>query len=179
MRPLLTESEILAGVSALAERISRRYSGQLLTLVGLLNGSIPFLADLMRRVTIPVEIETIRVSSYRGATTTPVELRIEDRCALPVVGRHVLLVDEIFDTGRTMQGVVERSRDWGAASVRTAVLLWKRERSLPGARPDEFVFEIPDHFVVGYGLDYNGAHRHLPAIMVLEPPATGPQADLV
>lgn len=178
MQTLITEAEVRDGIARLATRIDRHYAGQPLTLVAILNGSVVFLADLLRALTIPVQVETLRASSYRGETQTPGSLWVDPRAQPAVAGRHVLLIDDIFDTGQTLERIREAARSWGSLSVRSAVLLWKRSRSRPGAAPDDFVFEIPDRFVVGFGLDYNGDYRQLPRIAVLDsPPAASPSGE--
>ena len=171
MRTLISADELRTGITSLARRLEAHYAGQPLTIVALLNGSLIFLADLVRELRIPVEYDTLRISAYRGATTTAGEVRIELGQVPPVRGRHVLLLDDILDTGATLQAVGELARGWGALSVRTAVLLWKRDRTRAGFFPDEYVRQIPDVFVVGYGLDYNGQYRQVPQILELDSPS--------
>lgn len=168
MKILLEPERIHRGIATLAQQLDRDYAGQPLTLLALLNGSLVFLADLMRQMQLPVQIETLRVSSYRGTATVPGEIKIPPGAEPQVAGRHLLLVDDILDTGKTLEAVARRGTAWGALSVRTAVLLWKSSRTQTGRRPDYFVFEIPDEFVVGFGLDYNENYRQLPQIAVLE-----------
>ena len=167
MHELLSAQQIETGVAQLAARLEARFAGQPVTLVGVLNGGLVFLADLMRHFKIPVQIETVRASSYCGATEQVGELWFDSRAPGGVAGRQVVLVDDIFDTGETLTRLRAAAEGWGATGVCTAVLLWKRARSQAGRVPDEYVFEIPDLFVVGYGLDYNGAYRHLRGIAVL------------
>ncbi len=170
MRTLISADELRTGIADLARRLEAHYAGQPLTIVALLNGSLIFLADLVRELRIPVEYDTLRVSAYRGEATTAGEVRVEVGQVPPVRGRHLLLLDDILDTGATLQAVGELARGWGALSVRTAVLLWKRDRTRAGFFPDEYVRQIPDVFVVGYGLDYNGQYRQVPQILELDPP---------
>lgn len=174
MQELLSAREIEAGVARLAARLDARFAGQPVTLVGVLNGGLVFLADLLRHMRLPVRVETVRASSYRGATAEAGALWIEARDPGGLAGRQVVLVDDIFDTGETLTQLREVVAGWGAAGVCTAVLLWKRARSRPGRAPDEHVFEIPDLFVVGYGLDYNGDYRQLRGIAVLEAQTSAP-----
>jgi hypoxanthine phosphoribosyltransferase len=169
MRTLISAEELRTGIAGLARRLEAHYQGQPLTIVALLNGSLLFLADLVRELRIPVEYDTLRVSAYRGEATTAGEVRVEVGQVPAVRGRHLLLLDDILDTGATLQAVRELARDWGALSVRTAVLLWKPDRTRAGFRPDDYVRQIPDVFVVGYGLDYNGQYRQLPQIVELDP----------
>jgi len=167
MRSLISSEELRSGIAALARRLEAEYDGQPLIIVGLLNGSLLFLADLVRELRIPVEFDTLRVSAYRGEVTTAGEVRVEVGHVPAAGGRHLLLLDDILDTGATLQAVQGLARDWGALSVKTAVLLWKRSRTRPGLAPDHHVREIPDVFVVGYGLDYNGQYRQAPGILEL------------
>ncbi|MFM8288871.1 MAG: phosphoribosyltransferase [Planctomycetaceae bacterium] len=167
MQELLSAQQIATGVAQLAARLDARFAGQPVTLVGVLDGGLVFLADLIRQLRLPVQVETIRASSYRGATQQAGELWIDPRRLEGLAGRQVILVDDIFDTGETLERLREVAAGWGAAGVCTAVLLWKRARSRAGRAPDDYVFEIPGLFVVGYGLDYKGEHRQLPGIAVL------------
>ncbi|MBI1347958.1 hypoxanthine phosphoribosyltransferase [bacterium] len=168
MRTLLTESEIADRVRMLGQQITGDYQGQPLLVVGVLHGSVVLVADLIRSIATPHQMAFVRASSYRGSTTVHGEL-VTTLDGLPdVSGRHVLLIDDIFDTGRTLERLSQEIRARQPASLRAAVLLWKRERQEVASQPDYFAFEIPDEFVVGYGLDYNGDYRHLPYIAVLE-----------
>lgn len=168
MRSVISADELRTGIAGLARRLEAHYQGQPVTVVGLLNGSLLFLADLVRELRIPVEYDTLRVSAYRGEATTAREVR-EVGQVPPVKGRHLLLLDDILDTGATLQAVTERARGWGALSARTAVLLWKRQRTRAGFSPDEYIREIPDDFVEGYGLDYNHQFRQLPQSVEYDP----------
>jgi hypoxanthine phosphoribosyltransferase len=125
-------------------------------------------ADLIRRIDMPMRVGLAQARSYQGATTEAGPLTLNLSMLPEVVGRDVLLVDDIFDTGQTMTALVERLKTLGASSVRTAVLLRKRERCEVTLQPDHVAFDIPNHFVVGYGLDYQDAYRHLPYVAVLE-----------
>jgi hypoxanthine phosphoribosyltransferase len=169
VRCLISEAEIQAAVARLAERISADYAGRSLTLLGVLTGSLMLVADLMRRITLPHKLGLIQASSYRGEATTPGALSLDLQLLPDVGGRDVLLVDDILDTGKTLAALITDLRMRRAASVRSAVLLWKKVRTCEDVRPDYYGFEIPDRFVVGYGLDYNDEYRHLPYIGVLEP----------
>jgi hypoxanthine phosphoribosyltransferase len=114
-------------------------------------------------------VGVLQASSYRGATTTRGELAINSELMLDVSGRDVLLVDDIFDTGHTLVRVVEKMRDFAPASLRTAVLLRKKARQQVNYDPDFVAFDIPDEFVVGYGLDFEDMYRNLPYLAALEP----------
>ena len=169
MDTLLSESEIAARVAELGRTITDVYRGRPLTVLGVLNGSVVLVADLIRAIDIPHQIGFIRASSYRGETTTPGELTINVDLMPMIADRDVLLVDDIFDTGRTMVRLLDELSRQNPASLRTAVLLWKQGRSEVEIMPDYHGFQIPDVFVVGYGLDYNDDYRHLPQIAVLDP----------
>lgn len=168
VRCLISAEEIDAAVRELAARISADYAGRPLTIIGVLSGSIMLVADLMRSITLPHKLGLLQASSYRGAQTLPERLRTNLEFLPDVAGRDILLVDDILDTGRTLTTLIDDLRRRDAHSVRSAVLLWKKERTLEDVRPDYHCFEIPDRFVVGYGLDFNDEYRHLPYIGVLE-----------
>ena len=168
VRTLITEEQIGRGVDELARRISADYAGRNLTLIGVLTGSIILVADLMRRISLPHKLGLLQASSYRESATRPGALRINLDLLPDVAGRDVLLVDDILDTGATMARLMDEIRSRGAASVRCAVLLWKQSRTTAPIKPDYHCFDIPDEFVVGYGLDYGDEYRHLPYIGVLE-----------
>lgn len=169
MNTLLTEAQIAARVAELGHTITEAYRGRPLTVLGVLNGSVVLVADLIRTIDIPHQIGFVRASSYRGETTTPGQLTITMDLMPEIEGRDILLVDDIFDTGRTMVCLLSKLRDHGPASIRTVALLWKQGRSEVDITPDYHGFQIPDAFVVGYGLDYNDDYRHLPIIAVLGP----------
>jgi hypoxanthine phosphoribosyltransferase len=126
-----------------------------------------FLADLVRHLDLPLRIALVQASSYRGATTTAGELRVQQELLPDVRDHHVLLLDDILDTGQTLAHLVQHLKGLGAASVRSGVLLRKHGRQKVPIEPDYCGFDIPDAFVVGYGLDYNDMMRHLPYIAVL------------
>ncbi len=166
---LVSEQQISARVGELAAQVHSDYEQRLpMTVLAVLTGSFIFVADLCRRLVLPHRIGVVRASSYRGATDRPRELHTDVTLAPDVAGRHVLLVDDILDTGRTLSRLVQEVLSLGAASVRTAVLLRKQGRQVVPLEPDYVGFEIPDVFVVGYGLDYDDDYRHLPYIAKLE-----------
>jgi hypoxanthine phosphoribosyltransferase len=164
MKVLIAADAIHRRVEELAGQIGRDYHGRPVFFVGVLTGCLIFLADLVRRLELPLQIHLVQASSYRGETTRPGELKLRLDTLPDLTGRDVLLVDDILDTGRTLTPLVEELRRRGAASVRVCVLLRKRGRQEVALEPDYTGFEIPDEFVVGYGLDYNDEHRHLPYI---------------
>jgi hypoxanthine phosphoribosyltransferase len=168
MRVLLTEDQIREGVGRLAREIAARYAARPVTLVAVLTGSLVLVADLIRRLGLPLRVGLVQSRSYRGGATTPGALEINQSMLPDLAGRHVLLVDDIFDTGRTLAELVGRVEALGAASVATAVLLVKQGRQEVTYRPNFVAFEIPDAFVVGYGLDYNDLYRNLPYVAALD-----------
>jgi hypoxanthine phosphoribosyltransferase len=168
VKRLLTAEQIEEGVNRLAAEIGEFYAGQAVTIIGVLNGSIVLLADLIRRLDLPLRVGLVQTSSYRGSTTEPTELRVELRMMPEIEGRHVLLIDDIFDTGNTLSNLFVQLRAAGPSSIRSAVLLRKHGRKAVAMEPDHVAFEIPNEFVVGYGLDYRDAYRNLPYVAVLE-----------
>jgi hypoxanthine phosphoribosyltransferase len=167
MEILIPAEQIQQRVAEMALRIARDYHDRPVTIVGVLTGCLMFLADLVRHLDLPLRIGLIQASSYRGETTTPGELHVHPELLPDLRGRHVLLLDDILDTGQTLAHLVERLHGLAPASVGVAVLLRKRGRQQVPIEPDYCGFDIPDAFVVGYGLDYNDEYRHLPYIAVL------------
>ncbi|HEY3966674.1 MAG TPA: hypoxanthine phosphoribosyltransferase [Planctomycetaceae bacterium] len=168
MRVILSEAEISAGIAQLARRLSDDYQGRPLTVLGILTGSLIFLSDLIRRLDLPLKVGLIQASSYRGRATTPGTLSVGDLSGLDIADRDVLLLDDIFDTGKTLSEITASLWHREPASLRSAVLLWKEGRQQVTLTPDYHCFRIPDVFVVGYGLDYNDEFRHLPHVASLE-----------
>jgi len=164
---LLSESQIREGVERMAGEIAAAYSGRQLTIVGVLTGSVVLLADLIRRLDMPVRIGVIHASSYRGGISAG-ELIVQSDWMPDINGREVLLLDDIFDTGRTLRLIASQMSDLGATSVKTAVLLVKEGRSEVQLVPDFRGFSIPDVFVVGYGMDYQDLYRNLPYVGAME-----------
>lgn len=166
MKVLLSESEIRLGVRRMADDIARHYQGQPLTILAVMTGSVVLLADLIRLLDLPLRVGVLQASSYRAGTTRG-ELTINHDLMPDVAGRDVLLVDDIFDTGHTLEAITRLLISMGPRGVRTAVLLRKQGRSEVALQPDFVAFEIPDEFVVGYGLDYRDQFRHLPFVAAL------------
>lgn len=152
----------------MAEKIAAHYGQRPLTIVAIMTGSLVLLADLSRRLTMPVRISLIQASSYRGGTESG-QLWIRDDMMLDVSDRDVLVLDDIFDTGKTLQAVLECVGQMAPRSLASAVLLHKQGRQVVAMQPDFIAFQIPDEFVVGYGLDYKDLYRNLPHLAVLEP----------
>ena len=167
MEVLISAERLQQRVIEMARVIADDFRDRPTTIVGVLTGCIMFLADLVRHLDVPLRIDLIQASSYRGATTTPGQLRISPDLVPDVRGRHVLLLDDILDTGQTLGYLVNHLRELGAASVRVAVLLRKVGLQQVHVEPDYCGFDIPDRFVVGYGLDFNDEYRHLPYVAVL------------
>lgn len=169
VKVLLSEQQIQEGVGRLAQEIFAHYGKQPLTIIGIMTGSIMLMADLIRMLEMPLRVGVIQTSSYREGTARG-ELKINDSMMLDIRGRDVLLIDDIFDTGHTLDGVVDRIRQFEPRSLKSAVLLCKTGRQEVEYQPDFVTFDIPDEFVIGYGLDYEDEYRNLPYIGSLECP---------
>ena len=167
MEILIPAERIQRRIAELAAQIGADYQGRPVTIVGVLTGSLMFLADLVRHLDLPLRIGFIQASSYRGAVTIPGKLHVAPELLPDVRARHVLLLDDILDTGQTLSFLVEHIRDLGVASLKVVVLLRKQGRQLVPLVPDYCGFDIPDEFVVGYGLDFNDEYRNLPYLGVL------------
>jgi len=165
---LITKTEIARRVQGLAREIHSDFAGREMVVVSLLNGTVMFLADLIRHLSLPLRLDFIGVSSY-GAGTESGELVITKELRLDVRGRDVLLVDDILDTGRTIKRVHAKLRQLKPRRIKTCVLLDKPARRIEKVRSDYVGFTIPDLFVVGYGLDYAERYRNLPFVGVLKP----------
>jgi hypoxanthine phosphoribosyltransferase len=167
---LLTEEQIQSRVAELGARISADYAGRQLTLVSVLKGSLPFMADLMRAITIPVRIDLMEVSSYGGTATESSGLvRILKDLSASIADEDVLIVEDIIDTGLTLNYLVRYLRGKSPASLRICTLLDKPARRLVDIPVDYIGFTIDDRFVVGYGLDYGEIYRNLRFVGVLRP----------
>ncbi len=163
---LFHESTILSRLDELAHEITTDYRGKDLTVIAILNGSFVFMADLLRRIPLPLRLDCLSVSSYHGTESSGVvKFRQSDLADLR--DRHVLLLDDILDSGRTLHAIRERLAQDGALSIRTCVLLRKQVERAREVGADYVAFDIPNEFVVGYGLDYNEDYRNLPFVGVL------------
>ncbi len=167
-RILITEDRIARRIGQLSRQIEREYRGRELVIVSLLNGTVMFLADLIRHISLPLRLDFIGVSSY-GSGTESRQLVFTKELRLDVRGRDVLLVDDILDTGKTMVSVLAKLRALRPRRIRTCVLLNKAARRVEKIEADYVGFEIPDYFVVGYGLDFAERYRNLPFVGVLHP----------
>lgn len=166
---LLDAPSIAAKVRELGARIAQDYTGKDPVLVSILKGALPFLADLMRQIQIPLSLDFLEVSSYGSSTESSGVVRILKDLAHPIQDRHVIVVEDILDTGFTLRYVIEHLRSQKPASLRLVTLLDKPARRIVPIQVDYRGFEIPDRFVVGYGLDYSERYRNLPFIGVLKP----------
>jgi hypoxanthine phosphoribosyltransferase len=167
---LLTEAQIQARVGELGTQISADYAGRRLTLVSVLKGSLPFMADLMRSIALPLRIDLMEVSSYGGATTESSGLvRILKDLSASIEGEEVLICEDIIDTGLTLNYLIRYLGGKKPASLRICTLLDKPARRLVEIPVDYTGFTIPDQFVVGYGLDYGELYRNLRFVGVLKP----------
>jgi hypoxanthine phosphoribosyltransferase len=165
---LIPERRLRARVRAIGRAICRDYRGRELVLVGILNGSFIFMADLVRSIGLPLRCDFMKVSSYGGGTRSSGRVRLEFDVSHPLRGRHVVLVEDIVDTGFTASRMLAAVRARKPASLRLCALLYKPERERVPVAVDYLGFTIPNRFVVGYGLDHNGLHRNLPYIGVVE-----------
>ncbi|MHC1763840.1 MAG: hypoxanthine phosphoribosyltransferase [Verrucomicrobiia bacterium] len=175
-RVLISEPHLRQRVRELAKLITADFKGRELVVVALLNGTVPFLADLIRRLSLPLGLDFIGVSSYREGTVSR-DLVFTKELRLDVRGRDVLLVDDILDTGRTLVSILARLRQLQPRAIKSCVLLNKASRRTEPIEADYVGFEIPDLFVVGYGLDYAERYRNLPFIGVLNPEIFKPSAE--
>ncbi|HBG22520.1 MAG TPA: hypoxanthine phosphoribosyltransferase [Peptococcaceae bacterium] len=164
---LLTEDELRTKVDDLAGQINRDYEGQELLVVGILRGAFVFMADLVRKLKMSVIIDFVAVSSYGDETDSSGVVRILKDLDETITGRHVLLVEDIIDTGLTLKYLYEHLKGREPASLKVCTLLDKPERRKVEFIPDYNGFQIPDHFVVGYGLDCGQLYRNLPNLYIL------------
>lgn len=166
---LLTEAQIKRRVKSIAREIKAVYGEEEFTIVSLINGAVMFTADLMREIDNPVRLDCIRVSSYGAKTKSIGTPQLISSLTLDIRHRHVLVIDDILDTGKTLKLVRELILDLKPASLRTCVLLDKKARREVDLQADFVGFDIPDKFVIGYGLDFAERYRNLPCIGVLKP----------
>ena len=165
---LITRDQIAARVAEMGKEIAKDYEGKELLVVGILRGSVPFMADLIREIDNPLTIDFMSVSSYGASTKTSGVVRILKDMESDIAGKHVLIVEDILDSGNTLSTIIEILRGRGVNSLRICSLLDKPSRRTTVVPLEYTGFVIPDKFVVGYGLDYNEKHRNLPYIGVVE-----------
>jgi len=168
-RILFTEEELAGCVRRLAEEINRDYAGKEPLVVGILQGSFVFLADLVRQITLPIRVEFMSVSSYGAGTESSGTLNIRLDLAEDITGRDVILVEDILDSGNTLSRLLPSLMERAPASIKLCVLLEKPERRVVQVPVDYLGYSIPDAFVVGYGLDYDQKYRNLPYVGILKP----------
>lgn len=168
VRILLSEEEVNVRIQAIGEQISRDYAGKSVHLVCVLKGGSFFLCELAKRITIPVSLDFMSVSSYGSETKSSGVVKIVKDLDESVRDKDVIIVEDIVDSGRTLSYLMEMLRDRGPASLKLCTLLDKPDRRVIDVKVDYTGFQIPDEFVVGYGLDYNQMYRNLPYIGVVE-----------
>jgi hypoxanthine phosphoribosyltransferase len=166
---LFHETTILSRLDEVGRQLTHDYAGRELTVVLILHGGIFFAADLLRRINLPLQLTSLSVASYHGGTESTGTVTFHQSALPDVRGRHVLIVDDILDTGITLATIRRRiEEECDPASIRLCVLLEKRRSRPVEVRPDYVGFQIDDEFVVGYGLDYQGHYRNLPLIGTLK-----------
>lgn len=166
---LLTEKDLQKAVKKLGKQISADYEGKNLMLVAVLKGSVIFMADLMRAITIPISIDFMSVSSYGGGVKSTGIVKIIKDLDHDISGYDVLIVEDILDSGLTLSYLTNVLRQRKVNSIRIATLLDKPERRQVDIKPDYTCFVVPDKFVVGYGLDYDQKYRNLPYVGIVKP----------
>ncbi len=169
---LLSEAQIQAKVQEMAELLSKEYAGKDPIFVGVLKGVVIFFSDMVRKITTPCEIDFMCISSYGGANSTG-NVVVKKDLSVDIAGRHVVILEDIYDTGNSLSFVYDYLMQKKPASLKICTLLDKPERRKPGVTlvPEYIGFTIPNEFVVGYGLDFNEHYRNLPYIGVLKPEA--------
>lgn len=167
-RVLITKEELDKKVEELGRQISRDYEGKELFIIGVLKGGFIFLADLARNITIPVDLDFMSVSSYGDSSKSSGVVKIIKDVDTNISGKHVLIVEDIIDTGLTLNHLVELLKTRGPLSVKICAALDKPSRRKVDVKIDYKGFEIPDEFVIGYGLDYAGKYRNLPEVCILK-----------
>ena len=165
---LLSEEEVDKRIQEIGEQISKDYAGKEVHLVCVLKGGCPFMCELAKRITLPVSYDFMAVSSYGGDTKSSGVVKIVKDLDESLLGKDVIVVEDIVDSGRTLSYLLEMLRDRGPKSLRLCTLLDKPERRVINVHVDYTGFAIPDEFVVGYGLDYDQRYRNLPYIGVVK-----------
>lgn len=168
VRVLISAEEIARRVQELGREISADYQGRSILVIGILKGAVVFMSDLIRHISVPLEVDFMAISSYGEATETSGVVQLLKDLDRPIEGRDILVVEDIVDSGLTLSYLSQLLKSRKPATLKTAVLLDKPERRRTEFTPDYVGFAIPDEFVIGYGLDYNHRHRELPYVGVLE-----------
>ena len=166
---LITREEIQARVKEIAHTIARDYADEPPLMICILKGSVVFFADLIREIDLPLEIEFMTASSYGSATVSSGEVRVKSDLDAKIVGKRVILVEDIIDSGRTIAYIKKDMLSKGVKSLKVCSLLDKPDRRVADVKADYVGFTIPDKFVVGYGMDYNQLYRNFPDLGVLKP----------
>ncbi len=168
LKVLISAEDIARRGQELGREITADYQGRSLMIIGILKGAVVFMSDLIRQISVPLEVDFMAISSYGEATETSGVVQLLKDLDRPIEGKHVLIVEDIIDTGLTLSYLYQLLQSRNPATLKTAVLLDKPERRRTDFTPDYVGFTIPDKFVIGYGLDYNHMHRELPYVGVLE-----------
>lgn len=168
IRVMISEEEIDKRIRELGAKISREYEGKELHMICILKGSVFFASELAKRITVPVTLDFMTVSSYGNDTVSSGHIQIRNDLAESIEGRHVLVIEDIIDTGKTLSFLMKMLQERKPASLKLCTLLDKPDRRTHPVDVDDVGFEIPDEFVVGYGLDYAQKYRNLPYIGVVE-----------
>ena len=169
LRVLYSEEELEAKCAELGAQISKDYEGKNLLLVSVLKGAVVFMTDLMRHITVPCSIDFMVVSSYGSGVKTSGVVKIVKDLDADLAGKDLLIVEDILDTGMTLHYLKQLLQDRNPNSIRIATLLDKPERRRAAVRADYVGYQVPDEFVVGYGLDYDEEYRNLPYVGILKP----------
>lgn len=169
MKVLFNAREIAQKVQEIGETLTREYDGTELFVVGILKGGFMFMSDLVRQIHLPVKIGFVRLSSYGNSDSPQGDVRILNDIQEAIKGKHVLIVDDIMDTGQSLVAFKRHLESKGPESVKICTMIDKTERRTVPMEPDYYGFRIPEGFIVGYGLDYAEDYRALPEIYVLEP----------
>ena len=165
---MITEDEIRKSVAEIGRKISKDYSGKKITAISGLNGAFIFTADLLRSLSVEVELKFIRAKSYLGTQTTG-NVQVQQTEELDICGKDVLIIEDIIDSGNTLEALKKKFEGLGCASCKMVTFLDKPSRRTANVTPDYCCYEIEDKFVVGYGLDYNEKYRQLPYVGVVTP----------
>lgn len=168
IRELISEKDVAAKIAEMGAQISEDYKGESIYLLCILKGGAFFATELAKHITVPVSIDFMSVSSYGGETTSSGIVRIVKDLDTPIEGKHVLIAEDIIDTGRTLAYLMEHLWQRKPKSLKLCTLLDKPDRRVSDVKVDYTGFEIPDKFVVGYGLDYDQKYRNLPYVGVVE-----------
>ena len=168
IRVMYSEEEVTARIQEIADQINRDFEGKEVHLIGILRGGSFFMCDLAKRITVPVTIDFMSASSYGMSTASSGVVKIVKDLEEPILGRNVIVVEDIIDTGRTLSYLLEMLRERGPESLKLCTLLNKPDRRVVDVNIDYNGYTIPDEFVVGYGLDYAQRYRNLPYVGVVE-----------